>query len=82
MLSELTELATEASSEKRRQLLGRIADMFYNDGRDLVAEQDAHRAPDQAYGVVHVDSSFCTGGAAAGGPRLRSRRTVGGSVAA
>ena len=40
MLSELTELATEASSEKRRQLLGRIADMFYNDGRDLVAEQE------------------------------------------
>jgi len=40
VLSELTELATEASSEKRRQLLGRIADMFYNDGRDLVAEQE------------------------------------------
>lgn len=40
MLSELNELAREASSDKRRLLLGKIADMFYNDGRDLVAEQE------------------------------------------
>ncbi|HWA17462.1 MAG TPA: DUF2336 domain-containing protein [Devosia sp.] len=40
MLSSLLELARQPDSDKRRELLGAVSDMFYADGRDAIAERE------------------------------------------
>jgi uncharacterized protein (DUF2336 family) len=40
MLSSLLELAKQPDSDKRRQLLSAVSDMFYADGRDAIAERE------------------------------------------
>jgi uncharacterized protein (DUF2336 family) len=40
MLSSLLELAKQPDSDKRRELLGAVSDMFYANGRDVIAERE------------------------------------------
>jgi uncharacterized protein (DUF2336 family) len=40
MLSSLLELAKQPDSDKRRELLGAVSDMFYANGRDAIAERE------------------------------------------